>query len=98
VLERGDQAWVGVIGSRSKSARFRSRLSRDGLDAEQVERLRCPIGVAGIESKEPAVIAVSVATQLLQTLKPTPPTTVTEARECTAVSCRGCGHQPGNTP
>jgi xanthine dehydrogenase accessory factor len=97
VLERGDQAWVGVIGSKSKSARFRSRLSHDGL-AEQMARLVCPIGVDGIESKEPAVIAVSVATQLLQTLKPTPARTVTEVHECAAVSCRGCGHQAGNTP
>ncbi|HEY0685938.1 MAG TPA: xanthine dehydrogenase accessory protein XdhC [Steroidobacter sp.] len=98
VLERGDQAWVGVIGSRSKSARFRSRLCRDGLEPEHVARLTCPMGVDAIESKEPAAIAISVAAQLLQTLKPAPTRTVTEAHECVAASCRGCGHQPGNTP
>lgn len=98
VLERRDQAWVGVIGSRSKSARFRSRLSRDGLEPEQVDRLVCPIGVTGIESKEPTVIAVSVATQLLQILKPISKSIVTGVHECAAVSCRSCAHQPGNAP
>lgn len=98
VLERGDQAWLGVIGSKSKSARFRSRLSRDGLEPEQVERLVCPIGVSGIQSKEPAAIAVSVATQLLQTLKPAPGGNVATAHECAPASCRSCTHQQGHTP
>jgi xanthine dehydrogenase accessory factor len=98
VLERRDQAWVGVIGSKSKSVRFRSRLSRDGIEPEQVERLTCPIGLTGIESKEPAVIAVSVATQLLQTFERAPARTVTAAHGCATVNCRGCGHHPGNTP
>lgn len=98
VLERDDQAWVGVIGSSSKSARFRSRLSRDGLAAEQVERLTCPIGVAGIDSKEPAVIAVSVAAQLLQTFKSAPARTIAAAHECATVSCGACGRHPGNIP
>ena len=49
--------------------------------------------------KEPAVIAVSVATQLLQTFnKRAPARTVTAASECATVSCRGCGHHPGSTP
>ncbi|MET0535234.1 MAG: xanthine dehydrogenase accessory protein XdhC [Steroidobacter sp.] len=68
VLERNDQSWIGVIGSKSKSVRFRSRLMRDGLSREQVERLTCPIGIDGVDSKLPAAIAVSVAAQLLQTL------------------------------
>jgi len=55
--------FVGLIGSRTKRARFLSRLQKDGVDAA---RLTCPVGVAGITGKEPAVIAVSVAAQLLQ--------------------------------
>ncbi len=55
--------FVGLIGSETKRARFLSRLAKDGVDAG---RLTCPVGVAGIMGKEPAVIAISVAAQLLQ--------------------------------
>jgi len=67
ILERGAPAWLGLIGSKSKGARFRSRLARDGLTPEAVRRLICPIGVEGVESKWPAAIAVGVAAQLLRT-------------------------------
>ena len=66
ILERGDFAWLGLIGSKSKGARFRSRLERDGLAPEAIRRLTCPIGVEGVESKWPAAIAVGVAAQLLR--------------------------------
>jgi xanthine dehydrogenase accessory factor len=69
ILLREDFAWAGVIGSRSKSARFRSQLARDGLTAAQIARLTCPIGIDGIDSKSPGVIAVAVAAQLLQTFE-----------------------------
>ncbi|HEY0767898.1 MAG TPA: xanthine dehydrogenase accessory protein XdhC [Steroidobacteraceae bacterium] len=70
ILERGDFAWLGLIGSKSKGARFRSRLARDGLAPQTIGRLVCPIGVAGVGSKLPAAIAVGVAAQLLQGLGP----------------------------
>jgi xanthine dehydrogenase accessory factor len=66
VLERGDSAWLGLIGSASKAARFRSRLKRAGIEAERLGQLTCPIGVPGIASKLPAVIAIAIAAQLLQ--------------------------------
>jgi xanthine dehydrogenase accessory factor len=66
LLERNDFAWLGLIGSMSKAARFRSRLARAGLGADVIRKLVCPIGVAGIESKWPAAIAVAVAAQLMQ--------------------------------
>jgi xanthine dehydrogenase accessory factor len=62
-LGRPDLLAVGLIGSATKRARFVSRLARQGIDTE---RLICPIGVPGIEGKEPAVVAVSVAAQILQ--------------------------------
>lgn len=68
ILARGDAAFVGLIGSHSKGARFRSRLAREGLAPERIARLVCPIGVDGIASKWPAAIAVAVAAQLLQSL------------------------------
>ncbi len=54
VLDRSDQAWLGLIGSTSKSVRFRSRLLDDGVSQDRVASLVCPIGVTGIESKLPA--------------------------------------------
>jgi xanthine dehydrogenase accessory factor len=66
ILERGNFGWLGLIGSKSKGARFRSRLTRDGLSPEQIARLTCPIGIDGVSSKLPAAIAVAVAAQLLQ--------------------------------
>lgn len=66
LLERNDFAWLGLIGSDSKAARFRSRLGRTGLGSEVIEKLVCPIGVEGITSKWPAAIAVAVAAQLMQ--------------------------------
>jgi xanthine dehydrogenase accessory factor len=68
ILARGDFAWLGLIGSQSKGARFRSRLARDGIAPETIGRLVCPIGVEGITSKWPAAIAIGVAAQLLQSL------------------------------
>jgi xanthine dehydrogenase accessory factor len=72
ILARADSAWLGLIGSASKSARFRSRLRRDGLDQQTVSGLTCPIGVAGVSSKLPAAIAIAIAAQLLQQGAPRP--------------------------
>jgi xanthine dehydrogenase accessory factor len=66
ILRRKDFAWVGLIGSMSKAARFRARLARDGFTADLIARLICPIGIAGIASKWPAAIAVGVAAQVLR--------------------------------
>jgi xanthine dehydrogenase accessory factor len=68
ILQRSAFAWLGLIGSESKAARFRSRLRKDGIAPALIEKLICPIGVTGIESKAPAAIAIAVAAQLLQTL------------------------------
>jgi xanthine dehydrogenase accessory factor len=66
ILARGDAGWLGLIGSASKSARFRSRLLRDGIGGERISTLHCPIGIDGISSKMPAAIAIAIAAQLLQ--------------------------------
>jgi xanthine dehydrogenase accessory factor len=65
-LEREDLAFVGLIGSQTKKARFFQRMERQGFGKEILSRLTCPIGIGGITGKEPAVIAASVAAQVLQ--------------------------------
>ncbi len=65
---QNDLPFVGLIGSKTKWATFRHRLEDRGFTAEEIARITCPIGVPGITGKEPEVIAVAVAAQLLQTL------------------------------
>lgn len=65
--ERGDLPFVGLIGSKSKWARFRHRLEARGFSAAELAHVTCPIGVPGIVGKEPAVIAAAVVAQLMQT-------------------------------
>lgn len=56
---------LGMIGSSAKWTRFRGMLAEAGHDATAISQIRCPIGVPGIASKEPAAIAVSIAAQVL---------------------------------
>jgi xanthine dehydrogenase accessory factor len=65
VLRRDDFAYLGLIGSETKRARFAKRLGQAGISAKKLEQLTCPIGLPGIDSKEPAAIAASVAADLL---------------------------------
>jgi xanthine dehydrogenase accessory factor len=66
ILKRGDFRYLGLIGSKTKRARFLRRYEARGLGADVLARMTCPIGVAGIEGKEPEVIAIAAVAQLLQ--------------------------------
>ncbi|MDM0011591.1 xanthine dehydrogenase accessory protein XdhC [Variovorax sp. J22P168] len=68
--ERDDLPYIGLIGSKTKWATFRHRLEARGFTADEMARVTCPIGVPGIGGKEPEVIAVAVAAQLLQSTSP----------------------------
>ena len=65
--ERADLPYIGLIGSQTKWATFRRRLEARGFTAAELAHVTCPIGVADITGKQPQVIAVAVAAQLLQT-------------------------------
>ncbi|MBY6057883.1 xanthine dehydrogenase accessory protein XdhC [Leisingera daeponensis] len=58
-------AFAGLIGSKTKWARFRSRLAALGHSPEQISRITCPIGDPDL-GKHPQMIAVGVAAQLLR--------------------------------
>jgi xanthine dehydrogenase accessory factor len=64
--DKNDLPFIGLIGSKSKWATFRHRLEDRGFTAAEIARVTCPIGMDGIAGKEPEVIAVSVAAQLLR--------------------------------
>lgn len=58
-------ASCGLIGSATKWARFRSRLSALGHPAERIARITCPIGDPSL-GKHPQAIALGVASRFLQ--------------------------------
>ena len=58
-------AYVGLIGSATKRARFTAALRAIGLGDDDIAGLVCPIGLTQICDKAPAAIAVAVAAQLL---------------------------------
>jgi len=59
---------VGLIGSAAKWRRFEQGLRVEGHPVETVARIRCPIG-SGPAGKEPAVIALGVAAELLESFR-----------------------------
>ncbi|WP_431095465.1 xanthine dehydrogenase accessory protein XdhC [Polaromonas aquatica] len=69
--EKSDLPYIGLIGSKTKWAAFRHRLETRGFTPEELAHITSPIGVPGVAGKEPEVIAVAVAAQLLQTINTT---------------------------
>jgi xanthine dehydrogenase accessory factor len=57
-------ASMGLIGSQTKWARFRSRLQALGHSYPQIARIRCPIGDPAL-GKHPQKIAIGVAAEML---------------------------------
>lgn len=69
-LRRGDAAYVGMIGSKTKRAVFARWLGENGYDEKLADRLTCPIGVAAsgglkITDKRPEIIAALTAAELM---------------------------------
>ena len=67
-LRRRDAAYVGMIGSATKRARFERAFLAGGGDPAALRALRCPIGGGAVRDKRPEVIAALVAAELLVTL------------------------------
>ena len=69
-LQRGDAAYVGMIGSATKRARFASWCRSECPDVDP-QKLICPIGAGAPADKRPEVIAAFTATELLTKLAST---------------------------
>lgn len=67
ILQRNDFTWFGLIGSKSKRARFEHRLRDRGLSSEVVQRMRCPMGLDAVKGKLPMEIAVSITAEIIAT-------------------------------
>lgn len=67
-LRRGDFAYLGLIGSKSKKARFLHELRDSGVAPGDLARLTCPIGGQAVADKRPEVIAALTAAEMLAAL------------------------------
>lgn len=68
-LRRADAAYVGMIGSGTKKATFRSWYLRNaGGTEEAFRRLVSPIGGAAVKDKRPSVIAALAAAEVMTAL------------------------------
>ncbi|KJY81943.1 molybdenum cofactor sulfurylase [Vibrio galatheae] len=65
IIDRGDSAYFGMIGSLTKRKKFDMRLAQRGYSDTQINSMICPIGVGMVTGKHPAEIAVSVAGELI---------------------------------
>lgn len=66
-LERRDAAYVGLIGSATKRAKFAS-WTRKQCNGLSIAPLICPIGAGGSRDKRPAVIAALVVAEVITAL------------------------------
>jgi len=64
-LGREDAAYVGMVGSRTKRAKFASWFRAEGGAPAALARLVCPIGSQGIGDKRPEVIAALAAAEIM---------------------------------
>ena len=64
-LAAGRFAYVGLIGSATKRARFAAAMAKLGIGRDAIDRLICPIGLTEVRDKAPAAIAAATAAQLL---------------------------------
>lgn len=85
---------IGLIGSRSKWARFHRKLASLGHSDADLLRVTTPIGIPEVRGKQPAVIAVSVAARLLQLIEAAAPVAVASPEP----SGRGGTAVPGRVP
>lgn len=65
ILSRKNVRFCGLIGSKSKAAKFRSRLAKKQFSKTEIDRLTSPIGLDQVVGKRPMEVAVSVTGQLI---------------------------------
>ncbi len=67
-LLRGDAAYVGMIGSATKRARFEASFRRRHAGSMALAGLTCPIGGSDVHDKRPEVIAALTSAELVRCL------------------------------
>lgn len=64
-LRRNDAPYIGMVGSKTKRARFASWFLAEGGDAAALDRLVLPIGEFGLVDKRPQIIAALAAAEIM---------------------------------
>jgi xanthine dehydrogenase accessory factor len=64
-LKRRDAAYVGMVGSKTKRAKFQNWYLGEGGDRDALRRLVLPIGAFGLVDKRPEVIAALAAAEIM---------------------------------
>ena len=80
ILARADFRFCGLIGSRTKRARFAHRLHARGIDEARIARVRCPVGLPGLAGKEAEVIALAIAAEVMRLRPQTQPASLPRRR------------------
>ena len=66
LLNKNNFSFIGLIGSKTKKARFTSKLLKIGYSQDLINKIECPIGINTIKGKEPDIIAISIIAKLLE--------------------------------
>lgn len=64
-LKRADSPYVGMVGSKTKRAKFASWYRTEGGREDDLQRLVLPIGALGLVDKRPEVIAALAAAEIM---------------------------------
>lgn len=64
-LARPDSPYIGMVGSRTKRAKFSSWYLEQGGERQSLDRLILPIGAQGLGDKRPSVIAALAAAEIM---------------------------------
>ncbi|MCT7377753.1 xanthine dehydrogenase accessory protein XdhC [Chelativorans salis] len=65
-LRRDDAAYIGMIGSKTKKATFKSWYLKNGGEEARLPRLVTPIGGEEVRDKRPTVIAAMTAAEVMR--------------------------------
>lgn len=72
LLGRNGVRYLGLIGSPAKRNGAIEKLVAGGIPRSRAETIVCPIGLESVRGKEPAVIAIAIAAQLIAVLRAPP--------------------------
>lgn len=69
ILNSTQFSYLGLIGSNTKAHKFKTKLKQRQVDQALIDKLICPIGKKYQSAQGPSVVAISLATQILEFLE-----------------------------
>ena len=65
ILKKNNFQYFGLIGSKTKCAKFNHRLRNMGIASDIIKKMNCPMGIHEIKGKLPIEIAISIAGEII---------------------------------